>query len=78
MSESTITISDRASVSELIAKLSMGFALEQRFLVQAILPDGTAWNAPATIGTVDGSNCGDGLPYLYLQIRCDGEKESDD
>jgi hypothetical protein len=63
-------IHDSVTVGELIQQLEQ-YDLRQRFLVQSILPDGTAWNAPARIGEVSSSNCGDDLPYLFLQIRCD-------
>lgn len=65
-----IVIHDSMSVGDLIAQLQR-YDSRQRFLVQAILPDGTAWNAPAKVFEIPGSNCVDGLKYLGLQIRCE-------
>ncbi len=64
-----VVIHPYLTVAELIEHLRK-FDPQQRFLSQAILPDGTAWNAPAKIGEVPQSNCGNGLPYLYIQVRC--------
>lgn len=66
----SVVIHDFVSVGALIEHLRR-YDPRQRFLVQAILPDGTAWNAPAKVFEVPASNCGDGLKYLGLQIRCD-------
>lgn len=65
-----IVIHDSMTVGDLIEQLKQ-YDSRQRFLVQAILPDGTAWNAPAKVFEVPSSNCGDGLRYLGLQIRCE-------
>jgi hypothetical protein len=65
-------IHHETTVADIIAALQQ-LDPRQRFLTQVILPDGTAWNAPATVGTISNSNCGDGLPYLYMQMRCDNK-----
>ena len=70
-----ITITPETTVGGLVARLQQ-LDPDQRFLTQAILPDGTAHNAPAVIGEVGNSNCGDGKPYLYIQIRCDSPGDS--
>lgn len=75
MTETAITIGDDTTVEALIDQLRQ-LDPRQRFLVQAILPDGTAWSSPARIFEVPHSNCGDGLSYLGLQIRCDRLPES--
>ena len=42
----------------------------QKFMPQAIAPEGEAWNVPAMIFSVPQSNCGNNLPYLGVQMRC--------
>ncbi len=70
MSDQQICIHDQTTVGDLIQALHR-FDPRQHFMTQAILPDGSAFNAPATIFEILGSNCGDDLKYLGLQIRCD-------
>ena len=67
-----LLIHDQRTVGEVIAYLRQ-FDERQAFLSQAILPDGEAWNTPAVMFVVDGSNCGNGLPYLGIQQRCNDE-----
>jgi hypothetical protein len=70
----TFLVHDDMTVEELAKKLKR-FDNGQKFRVQAILPNRVAWNAPARIGEIQGSNCSNGRPYVFLAIRCDGEKE---
>ena len=67
----TFSVRNDVTVGELIRKLKQ-LDERQKFRVQAILPDGSAFNASAKIGEIPGSNCGEGWPYVFLSIRCDG------
>lgn len=70
MSNAIVTIYSGASIGGIIKQLGQ-FDPNMCLLLQVILPDGTPYNVPATIGEIPASNCGDGLPYLYMQMRCD-------
>lgn len=68
-----ISIHSGVTVADLIEHLRK-YDPQQRFLPQAVLPDGTVCNVPAIIGEVPQSNCGNGLPYLYIDVRCNQTK----
>lgn len=70
MPSAIVTIYSGASIGGIIKQLEQ-FDPKMCLLLQVILPDGTPYNTPATIGEIPASNCSDGLPYLYMQMRCD-------
>ena len=71
-----IVIWDEVAVKSLIESLSH-FDGDQRFQTQVILPNGDVFNAPARVGEIPGSNCGNGKPFLYLQVNCKLVNDSD-
>ena len=68
--EPRIVIHDLTTVGDLIEQLKK-FDPRQKFMTQVIVPDGSGWNVPAAIFNVPQSNCGGGLKYVGLQMRCD-------
>jgi hypothetical protein len=68
--EPRIVIDDLKTVGDLIEQLKQ-FHPRQQIMTQVIAPDGSAWNVPAVIFNVPQSNCGGGLKYVGLQMRCE-------
>lgn len=68
----TYTVQCGQTISDLIhSLLKIGHA-EQTIQLQAILPNGEAWNCPLTIAEIPNSNGNKGLPRVVIQMRlCD-------
>jgi len=70
MTEPILTIHDGTTIVDIVRVLT-SMDTRHKFLCQVILPDGTVCNRPAEIFIVPNSDCGGGVPYLGLQIRCE-------